>query len=90
MRKDVVRVVDNIVNEIVGGYYNSMLDDNKEDFKKFTKENFVNEFVDLIYLESAREEGNIKFEGKDNIKQHILIKLATDNDFKEIMDYIRG
>lgn len=90
MRKDVIRVVDNIVNEIVGGYYNSMLDDNKEDFTKFTKENFVNEFVDLIYLESTREEGNIKFEGKDNIKQHILIKLATDNDFKEIMDYIRG
>lgn len=90
MRKDVIRVVDNIVNEIVGGYYNSMLDDNKEDFTKFTKENFVNEFVDLIYLESTREEGNIKFEGKDNIKQHILIKLATDNDFKEIMDYVRG
>lgn len=90
MRKDVIRVVDNIVNEMVGGYYNSMLDDNKEDFKKFTKENFVNEFVDLIYLESTREEGNIKFEGKDNIKQHILIKLATDNDFKEIMDYVRG
>ncbi len=90
MRKDVIRVVDNIVNEIVGGYYNSMLDDNKEDFTKFTKENFVNEFVDLIYLESTREEGNIKFEGKDNIKQHILIKLATDNDFKEIMDYARG
>lgn len=90
MRKDVIRVVNNIVNEIVGGYYNSMLDDNKEDFTKFTKENFVNEFVDLIYLESTREEGNIKFEGKDNIKQHILIKLATDNDFKEIMDYVRG
>lgn len=90
MRKDVIRVVDNIVNEMVGGYYNSMLDDNKEDFTKFTKENFVNEFVDLIYLESTREEGNIKFEGKDNIKQHILIKLATDNDFKEIMDYVRG
>lgn len=90
MRKDVIRVVDNMVNEIVGGYYNSMLDDNKEDFTKFTKENFVNEFVDLIYLESTREEGNIKFEGKDNIKQHILIKLATDNDFKEIMDYVRG
>lgn len=90
MRKDVIRVVDNILNEIVGGYYNSMLDDNKEDFTKFTKENFVNEFVDLIYLESTREEGNIKFEGKDNIKQHILIKLATDNDFKEIMDYVRG
>lgn len=90
MRKDVIRVVDNIVNEIVGGYYNSMLDDNKEDFTKFTKENFVNEFVDLIYLESTREEENIKFEGKDNIKQHILIKLATDNDFKEIMDYVRG
>lgn len=90
MRKDVIRVVDNMVNEIVGGYYNSMLDDNKEDFTKFTKENFVNEFVDLVYLESTREEGNIKFEGKDNIKQHILIKLATDNDFKEIMDYVRG
>lgn len=88
MRKDSIRVINEVLDDIIGGFYNSMLDDRKKDFKNLTKENFVKYVYERAYSEAVNEENNIRFEGKENLKSYIIKKLTTDNEVLEIIDYL--
>ena len=88
MRKDSLRVINEVIEDVIGGLYNAMLDDIREEFERFTKENFLDKVSEIIYLDSIREEDNIRFEGKKSMKAYIIGKLVNDNDVKEIIDYI--
>lgn len=88
MRKDSLRVINEIIEDVIGGLYNAMLDDIREEFERFTKENFLDKVSEIIYLDSIREEDNVRFEGKESMKAYIIGKLVNDNDVKEIIDYI--
>lgn len=88
MRKDSLRVINEVIEDVIGGLYNAMLDDIREEFERFTKENFLDKVSEIIYLDSIREEDNVRFEGKESMKAYIIGKLVNDNDVKEIIDYI--
>lgn len=88
MRKDSLRVINEVIEDVIGGLYNAMLDDIRAEFERFTKENFLDKVSEIIYLDSIREEDNVRFEGKESMKAYIIGKLVNDNDVKEIIDYI--
>ena len=88
MRKDSLRVINEVIEDVIGGLYNAMLDDIREEFERFTKENFFDKVSEIVYLNSIREEDNVRFEGKESMKAYIIGKLVNDNDVKEIIDYI--
>lgn len=80
------RKINLVFDDTVGGFYNLLVCNNKiEEFKKYNL-NSLEDFRDYIYEDLVNQYEEVKFEGKENIKDIIMKKLIIDKDMKEILD----